>query len=159
MLLSRIVAQRQKVTRRGHIHWTLCPFHNDRHPSLAIWDEDNHYHCFACEAHGNAVHWLMRVEKLSFHEAKKKLGEGFTPSRSMRSYPRTPSLAWPQPGVEYAETALLRERLVSSRWSDENVLLSLWKTAPPLSDQQLRLLHPYAQDLVLSRLRKIYPKS
>lgn len=29
----------------------ICPWHNDRIPSLMLY-EDNHYHCFACRAHG-----------------------------------------------------------------------------------------------------------
>ena len=31
----------------------LCPFHNDRHPSLYV--SDDHYHCFACGEHGDEI--------------------------------------------------------------------------------------------------------
>ena len=31
------------VNRQGK---ALCPFHNDRHPSLYV--ADDHYYCFAC---------------------------------------------------------------------------------------------------------------
>ena len=31
----------------------LCPFHNDRHPSLYV--ADDHYYCFACGAHGDVI--------------------------------------------------------------------------------------------------------
>ena len=31
----------------------LCPFHNDRHPSLYV--SDDHYHCFACGEHGDVI--------------------------------------------------------------------------------------------------------
>ena len=30
----------------NHYGMALCPFHNDRHPSLYV--SDDHYHCFAC---------------------------------------------------------------------------------------------------------------
>lgn len=30
----------------------LCPFHNDRHPSLYV--ADDHYYCFACGEHGDS---------------------------------------------------------------------------------------------------------
>lgn len=37
----------------------LCPFHNDKTPSLLIdTSRDNsgqHYHCFACGEHGDAI--------------------------------------------------------------------------------------------------------
>lgn len=161
-MLKEFVARHLRLERRGRIWWGLCPFHPDRHPSLAIYDDDEggHYHCFACGAHGTALTWLMRYEKLSFHEAKKRLGGEWTPSpRKRPDLTSREALAWPEPGVEYEEVALLRERLVLSRWSDEQVLFSLWSSAPQLSNEQLRLLHPHAQDLVLDRLRKIYPKS
>ena len=35
----------------------LCPFHNDRHPSLLI--ADDHYHCFACGAHGDVIDLVL----------------------------------------------------------------------------------------------------
>ena len=31
----------------------LCPFHDDHTPSLRLYDD--HYYCFACHAHGDAV--------------------------------------------------------------------------------------------------------
>ena len=36
----------------NHYGMALCPFHNDRHPSLYV--SDDHYHCFAC-AWGSAL--------------------------------------------------------------------------------------------------------
>ena len=38
------------VNRQGK---ALCPFHNDRHPSLYV--ADDHYYCFACGAHGDVI--------------------------------------------------------------------------------------------------------
>ena len=38
------------VNRQGK---ALCPFHNDRHPSLLV--ADDHYYCFACGAHGDVI--------------------------------------------------------------------------------------------------------
>ena len=31
----------------------LCPFHNDRNPSLYV--ADDHFYCFACGAHGDVI--------------------------------------------------------------------------------------------------------
>jgi DNA polymerase len=41
----------------------ICPFHNDRTPSLSLYPD--HFHCFVCGAHGDAIDWLMMVEKKS----------------------------------------------------------------------------------------------
>lgn len=34
----------------------LCPFHNDRHPSLYV--ADNHYYCFTCGEHGDVIDFV-----------------------------------------------------------------------------------------------------
>ena len=35
-----------------------CPFHNDRHPSMKV---DKTYHCFACNAGGDAIDFTARM--------------------------------------------------------------------------------------------------
>jgi DNA polymerase len=45
----------------------LCPFHDDRTPSLQVYAD--HYHCFVCGAHGTAIDWLMQVEGMERAEA------------------------------------------------------------------------------------------
>jgi DNA polymerase len=45
----------------------LCPFHDDSAPSLHIYPD--HYHCFACDAHGDHTDWLMMVEGMTRDEA------------------------------------------------------------------------------------------
>lgn len=44
-----------------------CPFHDDHHPSLAVYDD--HAHCFGCGWHGDAFAWLMQRDGLTFQEA------------------------------------------------------------------------------------------
>ena len=49
----------------------LCPFHNDRHPSLHV--ADDHYYCFACGEHGDAIDFVGRLFQLSPYDAARKL--------------------------------------------------------------------------------------
>ncbi len=49
----------------------LCPFHDDHAPSLRIYDD--HYHCYACGAHGDATDWLMLVEDMTRAQARRHL--------------------------------------------------------------------------------------
>lgn len=59
----------------------LCPFHNDKDPSLHLYrggsgqTERDHYHCFVCGAHGDAISLIQNYEKLSFWEAAQRLAE------------------------------------------------------------------------------------
>ena len=49
-----------EVNRYG---MALCPFHNDRHPSLYV--ADDHYHCFACGEHGDVIDFVSKLFQLS----------------------------------------------------------------------------------------------
>ena len=157
--LPSLVSRRIKLVKRGKLHWGLCPFHPDKHPSLAVYDD--HYHCFACQEHGDAIEWLRRIEKLSFHEAKKywEEGGGALPKIRVRAEPTpTERPDWPTPGIEWQEEAFARERLVQSHWSDELAMFKISCSAPMLGDAEISTYHPYAQPYVLERLRRIYPK-
>jgi hypothetical protein len=48
-----------------------CPFHDDSTPSCHIYAD--HFHCFACGAHGDHITWLIEVEGLSRDEAIETL--------------------------------------------------------------------------------------
>lgn len=60
------------VNRHGK---ALCPFHNDHHPSLLVTCD--HYHCFACNEHGDAIDLVAKLFNLSLYEAAKKLAADF----------------------------------------------------------------------------------
>ena len=61
-----------EVNRHGK---ALCPFHNDRHPSLFL--DDDHYHCFACGEHGDVIDLTAKLYSLSLYDAAKKLAYDF----------------------------------------------------------------------------------
>lgn len=61
-----------EVKRNGK---ALCPFHNDRHPSLFV--DDDHYHCYACGEHGDVIDFTAKLYGLSLYDAAKKLAYDF----------------------------------------------------------------------------------
>ncbi|MEO6419399.1 MAG: toprim domain-containing protein, partial [Polyangiaceae bacterium] len=55
----------------------LCPFHEDREPSLVISPEKNLWHCLgACQTGGSVIDWVMRAEGVSFRHAVEWLRGG-----------------------------------------------------------------------------------
>ena len=62
----------------------LCPFHNDRHPSLYV--ADDHYHCFACGEHGDVIDFAAKLFGLPLYEAAQRLAADFhlTPDKPDR---------------------------------------------------------------------------
>ena len=60
------------VSRNG---MTLCPFHDDHHPSLRLYDD--HFYCFACAAHGDVIDLTAKLLGISVPEAIRRLEEDF----------------------------------------------------------------------------------
>ncbi len=50
-------------------HKCLCPFHNDRHPSLSFSVKKNMYRCFVCGARGGTIDLVMGYLNKDFKEA------------------------------------------------------------------------------------------
>ena len=61
-----------EVNRHGK---ALCPFHNDRNPSLFV--DDDHYHCYACGEHGDVIDFTAKLFGLKLYEAAQKLAYDF----------------------------------------------------------------------------------
>ena len=100
----------------------LCPFHNDRHPSLYV--ADDHYHCFACGEHGDVIDFAARLFGLPLYEAAQRLAADFhlTPDKP-------PSAAALHAKRIRTEAQQLREneRLCFSILSDYAHVLRDWK--------------------------------
>ena len=63
-----------KLTRSGKELIGLCPFHDDRNPSLNIDPAKNVWSCKgACGEGGDVILWVMRAEGVSFHHALELL--------------------------------------------------------------------------------------
>ena len=60
-----------RVTR----HKALCPFHDDRHPSLSFKVSKNTYRCFVCGASGGTIDLVMRHLHVDFKEACRWLAD------------------------------------------------------------------------------------
>lgn len=70
---TREIAEREgaQINRAG---MTLCPFHNDRNPSMKV---DERFHCFACGADGDGIDFVARLYGLSKLQAAVKICEDF----------------------------------------------------------------------------------
>ena len=118
----------------NHCGMALCPFHNDRNPSLYV--ADDHYYCFACGEHGDVIDFVGRLFQLSPYDAAQKLAVDFhlTPDKP-------PSAAALHAKRIRTEAQQLREneRLCFSVLSDYARVLRNWKVryAPLTQDEPL----------------------
>lgn len=65
------------LKKMGASYKALCPFHQEKTPSFIVQRGDTHYHCFGCQAHGDAIQFLMHHSSLSFVEAVEMLADRF----------------------------------------------------------------------------------
>ena len=69
-LVRLVEAQGHTLRRQGKDVAIRCPFHEgDDTPSLVISPASNLFHCFACEAVGSVIDWVMRTRGVSFRFA------------------------------------------------------------------------------------------
>lgn len=61
-----------KVNRSGMI---VCPFHNDKNPSMKV---DKRFHCFGCGADGDVIDFTAKLFGLGLKEAAMKLADDFS---------------------------------------------------------------------------------
>lgn len=64
-----VVSQFVTLKRRGINYVGLCPFHDDSSPSFYVSPSKNICKCFACGEGGTAVHFIMKHEQISYHDA------------------------------------------------------------------------------------------
>ena len=69
--LAPLIGRRVRIERSGRQWKACCPFHGEKTPSFHIYDD--HYHCFGCGAHGDAITFVMQAEGASFAEAVERL--------------------------------------------------------------------------------------
>ena len=116
----------------NHYGMALCPFHNDRHPSLYV--ADDHYYCFACGEHGDVIDFVSKLFQLSLYDAAQKLAADFhlTPDKP----PNTAALHAKRIQTE-AQQLRENERLCFSVLSDYAHVLRSWKVryAPQSPDE------------------------
>ena len=120
------VSCREAAERYGvevnHYGMALCPFHNDRNPSLYV--ADDHYHCFACGEHGDVIDFVSKLFQLSLYDAARKLMADF--HLSPDKPPSAAALHAKRIRTE-AQQLKANERLCFSVLSDYARVLRDWK--------------------------------
>lgn len=70
------------LKRQGKDLIGLCPFHDDKEPSLVISPSKNLWNCLgACKEGGSVIDWVMKAEGISFRHALELLREGYQGSK------------------------------------------------------------------------------
>lgn len=68
-----VISKYITLKRSGKNFFGLCPFHKEKSPSFAVSPDKQIFHCFGCGAGGNVIHFISKIENLSFRESLELL--------------------------------------------------------------------------------------
>ena len=76
VLISNVVSHYtgQKLSTASK-QFCLCPFHDDKNPSMSIDDNLGLFHCFSCRASGDTIKFVQDIESVSFVEALRQISK------------------------------------------------------------------------------------
>ncbi|MEE9212252.1 MAG: DNA primase, partial [Phycisphaeraceae bacterium] len=86
--IVRLVGEDLALKPKGREFVCLCPFHDDRRPSMTVVPAKQIFHCFVCGAGGDAFGWLMKYHKMTFPEALRHLADRAGIKLEQRAGPR-----------------------------------------------------------------------
>lgn len=75
--IVEVIGEHTRLKKAGRSWKGLCPFHNERTPSLTVDREKGLYHCFGCGAGGDVIHFVRQIDRLDFPEAIESLAARF----------------------------------------------------------------------------------
>jgi DNA primase len=73
-----LVSARTELRRAGvNSYFGICPFHDERTGSFHVSPDERLYHCFGCQASGDAFKFVMETEGVDFTGALESLARRF----------------------------------------------------------------------------------
>lgn len=70
-----VIGEYLPLEKKGRNYIALCPFHDDKHPSMSVSPDKQIFMCFVCGTGGNVFTFLQKYLKISYIEAVKKVAE------------------------------------------------------------------------------------
>ena len=73
--IVRLIGEQVQLRPKGREFACLCPFHDDKNPSMFVSPQKQIYKCFSCGAGGDVFTFVMNYHKMTFPEALEYLAE------------------------------------------------------------------------------------
>ncbi|MBM5783653.1 MAG: DNA primase [Cyanobacteria bacterium K_DeepCast_35m_m1_288] len=72
-----VVGEHVVLKKKGREFVGVCPFHDDKSPSMTVSPAKQFYYCFSCGAGGNAIKFLMELQRQSFSDVVLELARKY----------------------------------------------------------------------------------
>ncbi|MCL2342133.1 MAG: CHC2 zinc finger domain-containing protein [Firmicutes bacterium] len=70
-----VISQYVILRRSGRNFFGLCPFHKEKTPSFSVSSDKQIFHCFGCGTGGNVIHFVSKIENISFKDTLEMLAD------------------------------------------------------------------------------------
>lgn len=161
--LVALAQRRVRLTRHGNRWSGLCPIHGEKRPSLSVWRD--HFKCFGCGQHGDAMRWVQLTEGGAFRDAVARLAAEAGMESELEGAARVAGWAQPAPPpvpaatphrAEDGPTPQQRRQWAWEQWERSEPIGADSPVAGYLASRKLWPLPPAAH-LVLRATRGRHP--
>src|SRR5271167_4115559 len=74
--IVRVVGEYVTLRKAGAQNFIgLCPFHQEKTPSMSVHASRQFFHCFGCGASGDVFNFVQKIENISFAESVRLIAE------------------------------------------------------------------------------------
>lgn len=71
--ITDVIGGYVNLKRSGRTAKGLCPFHSEKTPSFTVFGDTSSFYCFGCQAGGDVIGFIRKIENLDYVEAVKFL--------------------------------------------------------------------------------------
>lgn len=76
--IVEVVGEHVVLKKKGKEFVGICPFHDDKSPSMTVSPAKQFYYCFSCGAGGNSLKFLMEFKRQSFSDVVLELARKYS---------------------------------------------------------------------------------
>lgn len=73
--IEDVMSSYVSLKRAGRNFVCVCPFHSDKNPSCTVFTDTQSFYCFGCQAGGDVITFIEKIENVEFPDAVKILAE------------------------------------------------------------------------------------
>ncbi len=73
--IVKIISQYVTLEKKGANYIGLCPFHDDKNPSMSVSPSKHIFKCFSCNAGGDSITFLSKIKNISQLQAMREIAE------------------------------------------------------------------------------------
>lgn len=134
--IVEVVGEVVQLTKKGSSYFGLCPFHDDKNPSMSVNNEKKLFNCFSCNTKGTVIYFWSKFNHITEDQATidlaKRLGIEISSADSKKAERNnklykvmTEATNFYQFYLNNSQEGVLAKKYLSERQIDESIIEKL----------------------------------